>query len=321
MQLVRAAIVKMTAASHGQHSKHKGDSMNGIFFDSPASDDKRLEGLYSGDLYIYSPTTSTQALCQFARESAEVAFAPYHPTEAQDHMTVEEYAAILAEFKPKFIHDPQSKVHIQGIMEDFGCDMTETYFDVPRLRTMTHSEYLNAGLGLAFHPHRDTWYGSPPCQLVWWMPVYEIDGDNGMAFHPHYWDTPIKNSSCDYDYQNWEKNERGLAPQMVTQETRAFSAPTEPMELDPQFRIVTQPGGVTVFAAHHMHSTVKNITSRTRLSIDFRTVNRDDVIANRGAPNIDDTSQGSPLGDYMRASDLERVSPDIIAAHLESKER
>ena len=59
---------------------------------------------------------------------------------------------------------------------------------------MTHGGYLESGLGLAFPAHRDTWYGPPYSQLVWWLPVYEIEADNGMAFHPHYWDTPLKNS-------------------------------------------------------------------------------------------------------------------------------
>ena len=217
--------------------------MKGIFFDRTISDEKRRESLYQGELFVSSPTPSTQALCKFARELTEDAFAPYHPTEAQDHMPVEKYAAVLAELKPRFIHHAESKKHIQGILGEFGCEPTKTYFDVPRLRTMTHSDYLTSGMGLRFHPHRDTWYGPPPCQLVWWMPVYEIESDNGMAFHPRYWDTAVKNSSSEYDYQKWEKTERQRAPLMVTEDARELSKATEPLELDPQFRIVTPPAG------------------------------------------------------------------------------
>ena len=35
---------------------------------------------------------------------------------------------------------------IQGLLEELGCDLKKTYFDVPRLRTMTHGDYLTAGL-------------------------------------------------------------------------------------------------------------------------------------------------------------------------------
>ncbi len=289
--------------------------MHGLYFDAKVSDEKRREGLYSGDLYAYSPTTATQALCAWARELAEEAFAPHHPTVAQDHMPVEQYVSILEELKPKFIHHPQSKQHIQRILEDFGCDMDETYFDVPRIRTATHSDYLKSGLGLRFPAHRDTWYGPPYCQLVWWLPVYEIEANNGMAFHPHYWDTPLKNSSGDFNYQHWV-DQRGLAKLQVRNETRELSKPLEPMGCDAQFRIVTQPGGVTIFSGSQMHSTVPNITDRTRLSIDFRTIHLGDMLADHGAPNIDDASTGSSLGDYMRVSDLEQVPEKIVTGHL-----
>src|SRR2546422_2486545 len=55
------------------------------------------------------------------------------------------------------------------------------------MRTATSDNYLTAGLAYAFHPHRDTWYSAPLCQVNWWLPVYEIAPDNAMAFHPRYW--------------------------------------------------------------------------------------------------------------------------------------
>ena len=70
---------------------------------------------------------------------------------------------------------------------------------MPRLRTVTSDGYLTSGLGYAFKPHRDTWYSSPMCQLNWWLPIYETTPENTMAFHPRYWDLPIKNSSNDFN--------------------------------------------------------------------------------------------------------------------------
>ena len=60
------------------------------------------------------------------------------------------------------------------MLSALGCDLEKTYFDVPRLRTMAHGEYLKAGLALQFHPHRDTWFSAPQQQINWWLPVYEI---------------------------------------------------------------------------------------------------------------------------------------------------
>ena len=67
--------------------------------------------------------------------------------------------------------------------------------NVPRLRMVTSDGYLTSGVGYAHHPHRDTWYSAPMTQINWWLPIYEIETEQSMAFHPHYWDKPIKNGS------------------------------------------------------------------------------------------------------------------------------
>jgi len=145
--------------------------MNSIIIDAPATDEKRRELLYRGQLLVYSPTRSSLALVEFARKMAEEAFHPHDPETAQYHFPVERYAAILAEMKPKFIHAPESKKCIQGMLREIGADPEKTYFDVPRMRTSTSDDYLTSGIAYAFHPHRDTWYSAPMCQINWWMPI------------------------------------------------------------------------------------------------------------------------------------------------------
>ncbi len=209
-------------------------------------------------------------------------------------MPAEKYVEILAELKPTFIHHPRAKELIAGLLSELGCDLEKTYFDVPRLRTMAHGEYLNAGLAYQFHPHRDTWFSAPQQQLNWWLPVYEIESENSMAFHPQYFDRPVRNSSSGYDYEEWNRTGRQQAAKQVKKETRKQPQAEEPLELEPDVRVVTPPGGTLVFSAAQLHSTVPNTTSRTRFSIDFRTVNLDDLVEGIGAPNIDSECTGRP---------------------------
>src|SRR5262249_54978435 len=156
--------------------------------------DIRREQLYRGQIHVFSPRPSSVELCKFAREMCEVAFAPYDPQMAQYHLPVERFAPILADLKPKFIHHPTSKRLIQKLLGEIGCDLTKTYFDVPRLRTSTSDGYLTSGISYAFHLHRDTWYSAPFCQINWWIPIYEIVPENIMALHPRYWSHPVRNS-------------------------------------------------------------------------------------------------------------------------------
>lgn len=278
--------------------------MNSIIIDAPISEEKKRELLYRGQLLVYSPTASSLALVDFARKMVEAAFHPLDPETAQFHLPVEKYAAILAELKPKFIHAPESKKCIQGMLDDLGFSLEKTYFDVPRMRSSTSDDFLTSGIAYAFHPHRDTWYSAPMCQINWWLPIYPIVPENAMAFHPRYWSQAVRNGSINYNYAEWNRTSRQNAAQFLKQDTRVQPKPEEPMELDPQIRVIAPPGGVLLFSAAQMHSSVPNNSGRTRFSIDFRSVNVDDVSARRGAPNVDSACTGTTMGDYLRGTDL-----------------
>jgi hypothetical protein len=286
-----------------------------IYLDSAVNDEKRRLRLYGGDLFAFSAGESAAKLSELARELSEAAFAPHDPQVAQESMPAERYVEILAELKPTFIHHPRAKEFIAGLLSELGCDIERTYFDVPRLRTMAHGEYLKAGLAYQFHAHRDTWFSAPHQQLNWWLPVYEIESENSMAFHPEYFDKPVRNSSAGYDYEEWSKTGRQQAAKQVKKETRKQPQPEEPLELEPDVRVVTPPGGTLIFSAAQLHSTVPNTTSRTRFSIDFRTVSLDDLIEGVAAPNIDSECTGTTLRDFLRASDLEPLPEDVIATY------
>jgi hypothetical protein len=294
--------------------------MSTIHFDSPLSDDMRRRRLYEGQLFVFSPRPSSIALCKFADELIREAFSDLSPEKAQHSLAVEEYAAILSKLKPMFINHPKSKECIQSILKELGCDISKTYFDVPRMRTSTSDGYLTTGIAYAWHPHRDTWYSAPQCQINWWLPIYGIDSDHGVAFHPRYWKDPIKNDSRKYNYYQWNKEFRPNASQHLKEDPRPLPRPTESVETEPQIRPVCPVGGIIMFAGAQLHSSVPNTSGKTRFSIDFRTVHLDDLIAKRGAPNVDSECTGTSLRDYLRTSDLSRVPEDVIALYSDGTE-
>jgi hypothetical protein len=289
--------------------------MHSVYFDaSKMSDESRRQKLYDGQIFLYSPCASTLALVNHAREMIETAFGGIDPRKAQFHMPVEKYVEICAPLKPAFIHHAKTKQLVKNILEELKCDLDATYLDVPRLRMVTSDGYLTSGVGYAHHPHRDTWYSAPMCQLNWWMPIYDIETEMSMAFHPGYWDKPIKNGSNEFNYYEWNAVGRKGAAQHIKTDTRKQPKPEEPLELEPQIRFVPPAGGVIIFAAAQLHSTVPNTAGLARYSIDFRTVNIDDVKNNRGAKNIDSHCTGTSLRDFMRGRDLERVSEEVASA-------
>jgi hypothetical protein len=240
------------------------------------------------------------------------AFAPRDPQHAQFDMPVEEFAAVLGELKPHFINHVRSKQLLRDILADFSCDLSKTYFDVPKMRSMASGDYLKAGIALAFDPHRDSWFASPLCQVNWWIPIYEIGPDDSMAFHPRYWDQAIRNGSSEYNQYEWNRVGRKTAAQFTKVDTRKIPRPEEPIDLDPQIRLIPQAGGAILFSGAQLHSTVPNTAGRTRFSIDFRTVHLDDVSNRDGAPNIDSAPTGTTLWELLRADDFSRMDESII---------
>lgn len=282
-----------------------------IFHDAQMSDDSRRIELYRGSLFVSSPSPFALKLCQLAKDLVEEAFHPLDPLTLHETLPVEKCAEKLAVLKPQFIHHPKSKEYIQGMLEEAGCDPEKTYFDVPRLRTAFPGDYLKTGIAFAFHPHRDTWYSAPFSQINWWMPVYPLNPDNCMAFHPYYFDHPIKNGSRSYNYQKWNAESRHNAAQHLKVDTRVQPKPEEPVEMEPQVRLICNVGAPFLFSAAHLHSTVPNSSPAIRYSIDFRTVNLDDARNKAGATNIDSECTGSTMNDYIRASDLSHLPREV----------
>jgi hypothetical protein len=291
-----------------------------IYVDSKMRDDDRRKELYRGSIFAISPGQGALKLCQLAKDLIEEAFRPLNPLRIHETLSAEESAQILAVLKPKFIHHPKAKEYLAGMLAESGCDLEKTYFDVPRMRTAFPGDYLKSGIAYAFHPHRDTWYSAPFCQINWWMPIFELNSENCMAIHAHYFGRPVKNGSNLYNYHKWNLESRRNAAQHIKTDTRIQPRPEEPIELDPQIRLICDVGRAYLFSAAQLHSTVPNTSNLIRYSIDFRTVHLDDVMGRIGAANIDSACTGTTMADYLRGNDLTHLPEEAMALYRDGTE-
>jgi len=288
--------------------------MPALFIDSDLSDDARRQKLYSGDIFVFSPSPATKALVTLARDMLEEAFSPHDPRSIHENLTAEEVVAVLSKLKPAFIHHPECKRLIPRTMEERGVDLDKLYFDVPRMRSAYPSTFLSSGIAYAFHPHRDTWYSAPMCQINWWLPIYPLYPNNAMGFFPEYFDKAVKNNSEIYNYYRWNTQSRGSAAQHVKSDTREQPKPQQELRSQ-SLRYLPPPGGVIAFSGAQLHETVQNTTRLARYSIDFRTVHVDDVAARRGAANLDSRCTGTTMRDYVRATDGRLLPDEMIALY------
>lgn len=283
-----------------------------IYLDSHLDERARRERLYRGDIFVYSPRPTAAALTDFARQLIEEAFAPLAPEQAQHRLPVERFVEIVAPLKPRFIHHPRTLELLRALLADVAVDLDGTYFDVPRMRVATSDGYLNAGVAYVLHPHRDIWYGSPPCQINWWLPVFPFESESAFGFYERYWTEPVPNTSHEYNHYEWNKVGRANAAKEVKADTRKQPKATVPLQLELDVRVVCPPGGLIMFSGAHLHGTVPNTSGRSRFSIDFRTAHRDELASVSGAPAIDRACTGTTLFELRRASDLTPLPIEIV---------
>jgi hypothetical protein len=278
------------------------------------TDDERRRRLYAGEVFCIPPRETVKVFTDFAYELVADAFGRHDPLIAHRVMSVGDYVDILKTLKPTFTHHPRAKELLRDILEDLGSDPTKTYFDVPKLRVVPPPAYLSAGLGYNYKAHRDTWYSAPQCQNNWWTPIAGNSAVTGMQFHPDYWQSPAPNTSQDFDAYEWNRTSRRDAAVYVKNDPRPHPtlAGGSPGTM---LRVVGDSASLLSFSGAQLHSTVPNETDTARLSIDFRTVHFDDLVAQAGPENVDSHSTGTSVRDYLRADTHQSLPDEVIALY------
>ncbi len=290
--------------------------MVNVYIDPTFDDGERRRRLFAGDVIVYTHVPEIDAFAAFARELITEAFAPVDPITVHESRTPEQLADTLIDFKPKFIHHPESMQHLRRVTTALGAAPDATYADVPKLRTAFPSGSLNTGIAYAFQPHRDTWYAAPKNQINWWLPVWPAVADNVMEFFPRGFGNVIDNNSGDYDYyvaNSWRGNIKSFSG---AKDTRVHPAPVPALPADEaRLTLVPPVGGVMLFSGDQLHASIPNTTHVTRYSIDFRTVDASDLAERRGAPVVDVACRGTALRDFHRLTDGAGFTEDEIAPY------
>ena len=291
--------------------------MPSVYFDyADLTDQARRRHIYEGSIFLTSPVPSVVALADFARSMIEDAFTQSDPQRAQFDLPVEEFVKIIAPLKSGFTNHPHTKEFLRTVLTDFGCDLDRTYFDVPRLRIVTHGGYLTAGVGYAYRPHRDIWYSSPDTQVNWWSPIYRLAAEQALVFYPGYWANCVANSSNEFDYDEWCRIGRQQAASQIEVDTRKHPLAHKEISPKAELRLVCDAAAAISFSSAQLHATAPNTSGLTRFSFDFRTINLEDLQSGKGAPNPDSAAKGTTLGDFIRASDFSPITSEAINTGL-----
>jgi hypothetical protein len=276
--------------------------MTTFYVNRRIAESDRKERLFGGDFFLYTDVPEAHAISGWARELIQQAFGDLDPERAQHKLSVEEFVERVGPMKSRFTNDPRTKALCQALVKAMGSDPEDTYFDLPRLRAVPSDNYLSAGVSYAYKAHRDTWYAHPPCLVNYWVPVYDVVGENVMSMFVRYWNRPVQNAGFDYD--KWVAESRFAASSNIQEENRPHPVPTEAIDTEGEVRIAQNAGGIMMFSTCQLHATAPNVSGVTRYSYDLRTLSLRDLREGRGPKNLDAVAAGSTVTDFLRVSDL-----------------
>ena len=198
----------------------------------------------------------------------------------------------IDELRKRFRRHPEMTAFFRAALERVGVDAARSYWDSLYLRVVppvdAAAERQVGRIGF----HRDTWSSNVPQQTNWWTTIYPLASERTLAFYPEYWSRPLANTSADWDLDEIRARRRAGERE---EDLAIVPEPSEPVDTSSELRIVTEPGDLLCFSGAHLHASVPNASEQARVSVEFRTVNLDDLTRGRGAPEIDGEAPHIPL--------------------------
>lgn len=284
--------------------------MSVIHIDPQVSNADLRSLIYGGDLVVLTKVSPLMDFVEFVREQLRELFAPHEPEQAHQFHSPAELARMLGVWKPSFIHHPRSKALLKAVVTAAGFDPDETLYDVPKPRTAFPSGHLTTGIAFAFPWHRDTWYAAPSQQVNWWFPVFNLKPNNAMKFDARAFAQAVDNDSAGFDAYQANKD-RLTAAQQVGKDTRSRPGAQNHQAGD-ELVILPSPGQIILFSGAQLHASIQNTSGISRYSIDFRTIDRRDVVVGVGASPVDVHCSGTMLREFLSVSTDVGLPEDFV---------
>ncbi|KKW90426.1 hypothetical protein [Sphingobium chungbukense] len=263
-------------------------------------------GIYRGEIFKFERLAAASTLIAFTRELLEAELHPFEPPLIHRHFDQAGQVEMLARCEKAFSGSREVRDLWRDLFEAAGCAPDRLARDRLHLRFQPHHDAPveapreRTTATIAFH--RDTWGSNLYAQTNWWAPVYPITAGRTFAFFPELWDRPVRNTSADFDLKAVLERSHALGRNAVDAD-QAIPHLAEEMLGWKAAPVVIEPGTVIAFSSAHAHAGVGNRTGLTRISLETRTIWIDDLLAGRGAPNVDGHARWQSPGLFRRVSD------------------
>ena len=263
------------------------------------------EQLFSGALLIFKAVPAMYDFCDVADALAQEVFGGCEPTTAQFDLDRATFSSKIDTLQKTVAKHPEAREVFLDALAHVGVDLEQTYWDKLFFRVSPHGSSYVGDRPKALKAHRDTWGSNVHQAVNWWAPIYPITMERTITFFPSYWNKPIQSNADIWDLE------------VIRAERRAGKPPSLPLVPEPletaenELRILLEPGDLLAFSGAHLHASVLNTSGAARMSVETRTVNLDDIVANRAAPNLDGRAPRVAWSWFRHTRTDERLS-DVV---------
>lgn len=261
------------------------------YLTQPISDQERSERLFSGELLIYRQIPAMLELIEQADIQLKEALDGLEPDTAQYHFDRDEFLNRTGQAQTAFRKDAGMRTLFFEVLKQCGVNIDATYYDHFPMRIVPFANSHDGAHRAAIGHHRDSWGSNIHCQQNWWAPLYTLEAQRSITFYPDYWHQPLTNNTEQWRFSDYLASRQQGAPERAVDYPSA-PGPTEAVDEGGARQIMLNPGDVLNFASAHLHASAINTTTRTRFSVEMRTICEDDLEAGRYAPNVD--NEGVP---------------------------
>jgi hypothetical protein len=218
------------------------------------------------------------------------------PESAHERVDTAGFFAALTRARAALASDANIAVLTHALLAELGATPSEFAIDQLRLRGVAPGGHHHPETRDAYALHRDTWYANPQAQINVWVPLRAVSAHDGLSLYPEVLRCPLRNDSEGFDYAAFRalggfQSGRAASPATYP---RLLEAAPSPARVSPMRR-----ASVALFSAAQLHGPTPHDQPETRFSVDVRVVARLDQRLGRGAPNVDNRSQGHAATDYL----------------------
>jgi hypothetical protein len=260
------------------------------------------EALYGGELQCVEPTTLVRALASLAWERICARFAPLDPLTAHAVLGNDVFFETFAPLRQGLPHDAEVVEAALQALAACGVTAGAWRIDRPRIRAVSSGAQDIPAAAPAYGQHRDTWYANPQAQVNHWLPLHPLLDEERMGFFPALFHRHIENTSAGFRLKDWNMRGGFQAYNRPRPSEQFHPTPCRPQDWAQALRPALPAGAVLRFSGHHLHGTVPHRSGRTRYTLELRVVHAGDHAAGRGAPNLDNASEGDASDGYLFAN-------------------